>query len=184
MVTGMQSARGAKTPATARADAELSELLNRTVRLATLLNRSARDTREHVGLTGAQLFVVRLLAEAPAQSVNDLAARTGTHQSTVSVLVSRLVARGLVTRSTDAADARRVTLALTPAGRALTRKAPTPAYARLADALRRLPQRERRALAQSLSRLLDEMDEGAPATGILEEPALQPRIVRRDRRRR
>jgi DNA-binding MarR family transcriptional regulator len=180
----MHPVRSAKAPPSSRTDAELSAVLNSTVRLTAALNRSARQAREHVGLTGAQLFVVRLLAEAPAQSVNDLAARTGTHQSTVSVLVSRLVARGLVARSTDAADGRRVTLALTPAGRALTRKAPTPAYARLADALRRLPQRERRALAQSLARLLDELGEGGQAPGMLDEPPLQPRIARRDRRRR
>jgi DNA-binding MarR family transcriptional regulator len=171
-------------PTRRRSDAELTALLDSTARLAMGLSRAERLAQERFGLSSAQLFILRLLAEAPAQSMNDLAARTGTHQSTVSVVVGRLVGRGLVARSTAAADGRRVTLALTPAGRALARGAPESAYSRLAEALRRLPQGERRVFARALSRLLDDLSQGEPESDDLGEPPLRPRIARRDRRRR
>jgi hypothetical protein len=64
-------------------------------RIVQVLRESSRWAERHVGLSGAQLFVLQTLGEAPAASVNDLAGRTHTHQSTVSMVVARLVERGL-----------------------------------------------------------------------------------------
>jgi DNA-binding MarR family transcriptional regulator len=167
-----------------RDDVELSAILKSTALLAAAMNRSGRFAYEQFGLSGAQLFILQLLAEAPAQSLNDLATRTGTHQSTVSVVVTRLVARGFVSRGASGVDGRRVTLSLTRAGRAIVRRAPESAYARLESAVRRLPARERRLLAELLARLVDQLWEAPPAAAALAEPPLQPRIPGRDRRRR
>ena len=90
-------------------------------------------------------------------SLGELADRTFTHQSSVSVVVSRLVARGLVARWPSAADGRRVELALTAPGRALLRRAPAAAQERLIAGLQRLPVAERRALAVTLVRLVREI---------------------------
>jgi DNA-binding MarR family transcriptional regulator len=173
-----------RMPASGHGDAELSAVLKSTALLAAAANRSARIAQEQFGLSGAQLFVLRLLAEASAQSVNDLAARTGTHQSTVSVVVTRLVTRGLVSRAASDVDGRRVTLSLTRAGRAIARRAPESVYGRLEVALRRLPARERRQFARTLSRVVDELSEVSPAGRAFGEPQFQPRIARRDRRHR
>lgn len=67
-------------------------------------------------LSLAQLFVLQELDKREAQSLNELAERTATHQSSVSVVVRRLVERGLVTWVADTEDRRRVQLAVTPAG--------------------------------------------------------------------
>src|SRR6478736_1986575 len=67
-----------------------------------------------MGISLAQLFVLQQLTERPADSLNELAERTATHQSSVSVVVRRLVDRGLVTREAAASDRRRVQIALTP----------------------------------------------------------------------
>src|SRR5579885_2556290 len=67
-------------------------------RLVRELRDSARLAQGRTAITGAQLFVLRALAAEPGLSINELAERTMTHQSSVSVVVSRLVARGLVTR--------------------------------------------------------------------------------------
>jgi hypothetical protein len=50
-----------------------------------------------------------------------------------------------------------VTLAITPAGRALLRDAPQLAQLQLIDALRALPTRDRRALTRTLDRLIQQM---------------------------
>jgi DNA-binding MarR family transcriptional regulator len=167
-------------------DPNVASALAGLSRLIEVVRRSERALEQQLGLSGAQLYVLRLLESGPAQSLGNLAARTGTHQSTVSVVVSRLVAHGLVAREMSATDARRVTLALTPAGRGLVRRAPAPATEHVASALARLPRRDRRLLAEGLERLGAELGgeerQAEPRTGVLDEPALRPRLARRDRR--
>src|SRR3954468_11045805 len=107
-------------------------------RIAQSIRLASRAAERVSGLSGAQLFVLQKLADGEAASLNDLAARTLTHQSSVSVVVQRLVDRKLVTRAASRDDARRVVLSLTPAGRALVRKSPQAAQERLIEAIESL----------------------------------------------
>ncbi|MHB1225811.1 MAG: MarR family winged helix-turn-helix transcriptional regulator, partial [Gemmatimonadaceae bacterium] len=90
-----------------------------------------------------------------AASLGELAERTHTHQSSASVVVRRLVERGLVRRDADPADRRRRHLTLTAAGRRLVRDAPITTQARLVDSFRALPAATRRPLAAGLQRWVD-----------------------------
>ena len=117
------------------------------------LRESSRWAEQHVGVSGAQLFLLQRLAEAPAISVNGLAALTHTHQSSVSAVVTRLVERGLVRRSRSGADARRVQLSLAPAGERLVAQAPDVAQDRLIRGVERIAPARRRALATTLAEL-------------------------------
>ena len=67
-----------------------------------MLRVASRAAERDVGLGAAQLFVLHKLEEAPRLSLNELAERTRTHQSSVSVVVRRLVNRGLVARTAPA----------------------------------------------------------------------------------
>jgi DNA-binding MarR family transcriptional regulator len=80
--------------------------------------------------------VLQQLAAAPARSINELAERTYTHQSSVSVVVRRLVQQGLVARRPAVGDRRRRELRLTEAGERLAAQAPAPAQIRLINGLR------------------------------------------------
>ncbi|HSN19662.1 MAG TPA: MarR family winged helix-turn-helix transcriptional regulator [Usitatibacter sp.] len=120
----------------------------RAIVRALRLNSHALERR--IGLSGAQLFVLQQLAEEPARSMNELAERTLTHQSSVSVVVSRLVERGLVTRSASVADARRTEIALSARGRAMLRRAPVTVQSQLVAGLRKLPPARLRALAAGI----------------------------------
>jgi DNA-binding MarR family transcriptional regulator len=126
-------------------------------RLVQSLRLSARRAQSRAGISGAQLFVLQQLSEADAQSVNELAARTATDQSSVSVVVHRLADRGLVARQADLRDRRRVRLTLTPRGRALLRRSPDSAQRRLVHAIEALGPAERRALGATLDRLVSGM---------------------------
>ena len=88
--------------------------------------------------------------DAPASSVNELAERTRTHQSSVSVVVRRLVERGLVRRRASRDDARRQEVAITAAGRALLERAVPTAQQRLVEGLDSLATAEARRLADAL----------------------------------
>jgi DNA-binding MarR family transcriptional regulator len=119
------------------------------------LRISGREAEQTVGLSSAQLYVLNELNDRPAMSINDLAERTFTHQSSVSMVVARLVESKLVTRTAARGDARRLAITLTPAGRALLRKSPDPVQARLVNALRSMSRSELKELAGSLGILTD-----------------------------
>lgn len=119
---------------------------------------SGRAAERTLGVNAAQLFVLQKLAEDPAQSLAELAGRTRTDPSSVSVVVSRLVRRGLVSREASADDARRVEISLTATGRGLLRRAPRTAQSQLLDAAAALPARQLRGLAECLEELVDQMD--------------------------
>ena len=108
--------------------------------------------------------MLQRLAEAPTLSVNELANRTFTHQSTVSVVVARLVSRGLVRRDRADDDARRAELALTPSGRTLLRRAMSSAQAQLFDALEAMPSARLRVVAAGIHDVV-------AALGVAAEPA-------------
>lgn len=146
------------------ADAATRSALDSIRRIVQALRLSSRATESRVGLSSAQLFVLQRLATSPAMSVNELAERTLTHQSSVSVVVSRLVENGLVSRTTSPADARRVQLTLTARGRRILKRAPDAVQDRLIAGLRELPIARRRALATELGRLVRAM-------GLVQKPA-------------
>lgn len=124
------------------------------------LRLAAREAEQRIGIHGAQLTVLQQLAVRPAKSLADLAERTQTDPSSASVVVSRLVDRGLVSRVASPADRRRVEIALTPAGRALVRRAPKQTSSRMAKAASRLPRRDLDALSRGLAAFVRELRNG------------------------
>jgi len=147
-----------RRPAGARStDRATRQALDAIRRIVRALRESSRAAERSVGIGAAQLFVLQRLAAEPALSLNELAARTFTHQSSVSVVVTRLVERGLVARARGDDDARRVSLSVTAAGRALLGRAPSAAQDRLLAGLGLLGPTARRQLAALLGRLVDVM---------------------------
>ena len=122
-------------------------------RMVRTLRTSATDIERSTGLSAAQTFVLQLLSEEPAESMNDLAARTLTDQSSVSVVVSRLEAKGLVARGQSPADARRTRVTITDAGRARLAGRPVTVQARLIRALDKLPPDALSQLGEHLTQL-------------------------------
>jgi DNA-binding MarR family transcriptional regulator len=128
-------------------------------RIVQSLRESSREA-EALGLTGAQLFVLHSLEDSPGLCLNDLAERTRTHQSSVSVVATRLVEQGLVERNRAADDGRRVELRLSAEGMRRIQSAPRTAQERLLDAVEALPQATRVRLASVLEALVHELDLG------------------------
>lgn len=122
--------------------------------LVRALRISTRAVEKAIGISGAQLFVLQQLEYAPARSVNELADRTSTHQSSVSTVVSRLVERGLVTREPSAEDARRMEISITERGRKLLDAAPRTAQSRMLEAMHRMPPETLAGLAAALQGLV------------------------------
>jgi DNA-binding MarR family transcriptional regulator len=139
-------------------DRDVRTVLDAIRRIVRDLRESSRAAEKRTGVGAAQLFVLQVLAREGALSVNELAARTMTHQSSVSVVVTRLVESGLVTRARSRADGRRHELAVTAAGRAVLGRAPAATPERLILGIRALAAPQRRRLAEGLTALVAAMD--------------------------
>src|SRR5262249_53922776 len=122
-------------------------------RVVQLLRESASDAEKRFGLSAAQLFVLAKLRHHDRLSLGHLAELTATHQSSVSVVVSRLVECGLVARRPSKEDGRRLELSLTARGKRLIARAPDAAQERLFGAIEDLPPVWRAQLARALDRI-------------------------------
>jgi len=112
--------------------------------------RAGRAGEGYAGLGSAQLFALQQIAEHPDASINDVAALTCTHQSSVSVVIQRLVRQRLVAKVASSQDRRRLRLGVTAKGRRLLGRAPVAVQEHLIAAIASLPAADRRALARSL----------------------------------
>ena len=148
---------------------DVQRLLDGIRRIVQGLRESSRNTERLTGLTAAQLFVLRRLAESDSLSINELASSVFTHQSSVSVVASRLVKRRLVERRPDPADRRSRRLTLTRAGHRALRAAPPSAQERLIAAALRLTPPTRRTVAGALATMADAMAVGRRPTMFFEE---------------
>jgi DNA-binding MarR family transcriptional regulator len=129
--------------------------------IARKLRTSGKQSTRVPGLTNAQLHVLRALQTNRPLSINEIADRTFTHQSSVSIVVGRLAADKLVTRSVSREDARRMSVSLTAGGRSVLRKSEDPVEKRLISALRSLDRSELRDLARSLNKVSTVLEESA-----------------------
>lgn len=137
--------------------------------LVAVLQTSARAVEARTGLTNAQLFLLRQIAETDGLTINDLADRTSAAQSSVSVVVGRLVSSGRVRRGRVPGDGRRVKLTATARGRSSLRNAPTPTTERLLTALGRLKPGDVRSISRGLKALLAMLDESTEQRPLLFE---------------
>lgn len=76
-----------------------------------------------LGLTYPQYLVMLVLWEGAPLAVNEIGARLSLDSGTLTPLIKRLESAGLVQRTRDRSDERRVLVQLTAAGRALRRGA-------------------------------------------------------------
>jgi DNA-binding MarR family transcriptional regulator len=82
-----------------------------------------RPVLDQLGLTYPQFLVLMTLWEHDDQNVREISDRLDLDSGTMSPLLKRLDAAGLVTRERSAADERQVRVRLTDAGRALQQPA-------------------------------------------------------------
>jgi DNA-binding MarR family transcriptional regulator len=150
------------------------EILDSIRRLVQELRTADRESEHKLGLSGAQLFVIQKLGEESVMSVNDLAERTWTHQSSVSVVVQRLVEKGLVKRKESRTDRRRVELSLTSEGKKLLTHSHYIPQERLIEAIESMKSNERKQLSALLRAVVETMGISSHAPGMFFEAESKP----------
>lgn len=83
------------------------------------MQRAYKPMLDQLGLTYPQYLAMLVLWEEDGRTIGAIAQRLGLESSTVTPLVKRLEAGGLVLRERDPQDERQVRVRLTPAGLAL-----------------------------------------------------------------
>lgn len=105
-------------------DPMVAEILDNIRRLFQFVNEHSKRAVRETGLTGPQLWAIKVIAERAPIRVSELARRMYLHPATVVGIIDRLELRGLVSRTRSRTDRRVVEIDLTPQGRTLVAEAP------------------------------------------------------------
>ena len=150
-------ASGNLSPASQRPEPPTPEALARELldTVPAVMRFIRAEMRRHRGprISVPQFRTLELLGRMPGCSLSDVAEHLGVSRPTASVLVDRLVRRGLVERAQHPQERRRVVLSLTRSGQALLDRARAHTRARIARRLAGRSAAEHACLAQGLGLL-------------------------------
>jgi MarR family transcriptional regulator, organic hydroperoxide resistance regulator len=147
---------------------ELKEDLDRIVEtiiyLMTESRRLSKDEAQRLGVTATQLSVLKLLDEIGDLSLGTLSTKIRAHNSTVTGIIDRMEAAGLVTRARSLEDRRVWIIQLLPEGRRIAERASVSPWDTLRAALEKMAPKEQDQLTQLLKkvsmRVQDEISSG------------------------
>ncbi len=135
---------------------------DRILRLLRRISRAvdihSRQLSVQQGLTGPQLVCLRELRGSGRLTPSDLAKEVSVSQATVTGILDRLEARGLVHRERNPEDKRRVLVGLTERGQEAVSLAPQPLQARFARRLGNIPFDEQARIERVLEQIVEMME--------------------------
>jgi MarR family transcriptional regulator, organic hydroperoxide resistance regulator len=160
------SAMAPPHPAIRPEPAAAAGVLQRFRQVFTAARAHYQQVEKQVGIGGAQVWALGVIASQPGLGVGSLARAMHVHQSTASNLVRALTERKLVVAAREGSDKRAVQLRLLPAGQALLAQVPGPFTGLLPQALDQLD-------ADTLARLQADLTTLIHAMGMADDaPAL------------
>jgi len=146
---------------------EVADIIDDIRRVFHVVHEQSKRARQETGLTGPQLWAIKLIGELSPIRVSDLAARMYLHPATVVGILNRLESQGLIQRTRSDEDRRVVRIALTDAGKAIVTKAPQVAQGLLVAGLEILPLKKLNDMSATLNELVQ----------ILGAQELPPRLI-------
>ena len=135
-------------------DGLVADIIDNLRRVFQVVNEQSKRAERETGLTGQQLWAIKLLAETGEVKVSELARRMYLHPATVVGILDRLEARGMVARRRSNTDRRIVHISLADKGMELLSKAPVVAQGLLTQGLEVLDESDVAGIAASLERLV------------------------------
>lgn len=139
---------------TARRKEHISSAFDNLRRVVQVVHGYSKRAEHVAGLTGPQLWAIKVLSESAPMMVSDLARRMYLHPSTVIGILDRLEARGLLTRTRSTEDRRVVTVALTRRGKEAVKKVPVVAQGLLLKGLEELSDHDLMVITEGLELLV------------------------------
>lgn len=145
----------------------VAEIINNIRRVFQVFNYYSKKAKRETGLTGPQLWAIKMIAENAPVKVSDLARLMFVQPATVVGILDRLERKGLAARTRSLKDRRVVTIELTPAGKDLVNQAPEVIQGHLVKGLETLS-------SQRLLLIEDGMEQLVKILGAQEMP---PRMI-------
>ena len=134
--------------------AVISEIMDNIRRVFQVVNDNSKKAERETGITGPQLWAIKVIGDLSPVRVSDLAARMYLNPSTVVGILDRLEARGLVQRNRSDNDRRVVKVQLTAVGKELLVRAPEVASGLLVNGLETLTFEELISIEAGLDKLV------------------------------
>lgn len=145
----------------------VSEIIDDIRRLFQVISEQSKKAKRETGLTGPQLWAIKMIGELSPVRVSDLAARMYLHPATVVGILNRLEFKNLIVRKRTNEDRRVVKVMLTDQGNAILAEAPQVAQGLLVAGLEVLPQNKLQDISDALEELVH----------ILGAQELPPRLI-------
>lgn len=160
-------------------------LMDRADEVLVALRRVMRATDLHskqlvkqVGLTAPQLLIMQLLHRQGSMPAGELAQRVSLSQATVTSILDRLAAKGLVERERSEEDRRKVFILLTDEGAEKIADAPTPLQEQFVKQFGDLKDWEQAQIISALQRIAHMMDaHHIDAAPVLDSGDIHPPIA-------
>jgi DNA-binding MarR family transcriptional regulator len=132
----------------------VAEIIDDIRRVFQVVNEQSKKAKRQTGLTGPQLWAIKMIGELAPVRVSDLAAGMYLHPATVVGILNRLELQGLIRRIRTTEDRRVVKIELTDAGNAIVLKAPQVAQGLLVAGLEVLPLHKLKDISDALEELV------------------------------
>jgi len=129
--------------------------LRRIIRATDLQSKKlARET----GLTLPQFMILQSLKDKNDATIGSIAQDINLTQATVTTIIDRMQARGIVSRHRNMKDARKVNVRITDSGRELLKRGPATLQDRFGERFAKLPDWEQHSMIATLQRVASLMD--------------------------
>lgn len=154
-------------------EGRVSDALVAIRRIVRAAEFASRDLSRTTGLTPSQLIVLQIVAREGEPGAGAIAEAARLSQATVTALLDKLEARGLVVRHRRNEDRRRISVELTPEGRRTLAEMPDVLQDRFAARFEKLADWEQASIIAGLERVAALLNaEGIDASPVLDVGAL------------
>jgi MarR family transcriptional regulator, organic hydroperoxide resistance regulator len=148
-------------------DREIAEIVDDLRRIFQAVHSYTRRAKKESGLTGPQLWAIKMIADAGSIRVSDLSKKMYLHPATVIGILDRLIRLGLIKKTRSRTDRRVVHVSLTKAGKEVVERSPEVAQGMIVSGLEALS-------APRLGKISDGMKE---MVRILQAQELPPKLL-------
>ncbi|MBT0663202.1 MarR family transcriptional regulator [Geobacter pelophilus] len=143
----------------------VAEIMDNIRRVFQVVNEQSKKVEKETGLTGPQVWAIKVIFESAPVRVSDLAKMMYLHPATTVGILDRLEKRGLITRTRSSGDRRVVEVTLTDEGRELVETSPEVASNKITHGLESLNLPELTIIYHGLDKLTQILDaSGLPPT--------------------
>lgn len=121
------------------------------------IQKHFKGIEKSTGISGSQLWILHEIYQKPNIGVSELSKKLYIHQSTCSLLIEKLLKKGLIIKERSTKDQRKIHLKLDDLAIKIVKKTPGPAEGVLPDALKKLNKKQLTSLKVALDLLIEHL---------------------------